>query len=180
MNFPPHWQSIRASAEQGQAQTLLAELASNLVELLALAEPPAASEPYGRRQIFHDQAGEILLMKWRENSYCAPHDHGDAHGFIFLLQGTFIERHYQLTTQGLKQKSERRFVSPTVLPVGAGAIHDMTASGDGFGLHIYLPPIRNMRVFNVQNRQTLVVSDQCGAWIPSDSSLIVECRDWAP
>jgi hypothetical protein len=70
----------------------------------------------------------------------------------------------------------RSFDAPARLPVAAGQIHDMEASAGGISLHVYLPSIRQMQVFDVTRRETLVVSDDCGAWIPLETGQIV-CRE---
>ncbi len=146
--------------------------------LLAAAPPPCDGEPYGRRPVYRDEIGELLLVRWREATFCAPHDHGDASGSINLLRGDFIERQWRWAGGEVVQTSERRLTAPRLVNVGARAIHDMMATGDAVGLHIYRPAIGGMRVFDRDRRQTLVVGDDCGAWVPRDGRHILSRTPW--
>jgi hypothetical protein len=147
-------------------------------ELIDAAAPPRAGEPYGRHPIFRDAAGEALLVRWQEDTFCAPHDHGDAGGFVVLLRGQFVERLWRWRGGELLPALERSYAAPSIIEVKGGAIHDMKARGSGVGIHFYLPAIRGMKVFDRERRETLVVSDQCGAWVPRDPRLIEERTRW--
>ena len=58
-------------------------------------------------------------------------------------------------------------------------IHSMLALSAGTTLHLYAPSITGMRVFDTQARQTLIVADDCGAWLPDDPQLVQKRTDWA-
>ena len=51
-------------------------------------------------------------------------------------------------------------------------------TGSGLSLHIYFPRIEKMRVYDVEGRRTLVVSDNCGAWIPRQPEQLVNETAW--
>jgi hypothetical protein len=146
--------------------------------LLAAAPPPGVGEPYGRLPIFRDAVGEVLLVRWREETFCAPHDHGDAGGFVCLLRGRLVERHWRWRAGELCAVAERAHAASEVIAVGPGAIHDMKASDAAVGIHFYFPAIQGMQVFDRVRRETLVVSEDCGAWIPQDDSLVISRAGW--
>ncbi|HZL19030.1 MAG TPA: cysteine dioxygenase family protein [Polyangia bacterium] len=146
--------------------------------LLSAAPPPGPGLPYGRLPIFRDAVGEVLLVGWREETFCAPHDHGDAGGFVHLLRGRLVERHWRWRMGDLCAVSERTHAASEVVAVGPRAIHDMKASDAAVGIHFYFPPIQGMQVFDRLRRETLVVSEDCGAWIPQDDSLVLSRARW--
>jgi hypothetical protein len=137
------------------------------------ASEPAPGEPYGRTPVWRDDLGEVLLVKWREDTFCAPHDHGEASGFVQLLGGRFVERMWCWRAGELVVARETRHDAPAILRVGARGIHDMKAVGGGLGIHFYLPAITGMKVFDRARRETLVVRDDCGAWIPTADGFVV-------
>jgi hypothetical protein len=53
----------------------------------------------------------------------------------------------------------------------------MRTSG-GLTLHVYVPGVHAMRVYDRASRATLEVADGCGAWVPADHSLIVRRWPW--
>jgi predicted metal-dependent enzyme (double-stranded beta helix superfamily) len=135
--------------------------------------------PYRRAILHRGHRCEVLLATWAEGARCAPHDHGPARGFVLLLRGQFVERTWARRGSDLVVTSTRTLRAPARLPVDQGHIHDMLASAGGLSLHVYLPSIRRMRVFDVTRRETLVVSDDCGAWIPAETGQIVSREAWA-
>ena len=46
-------------------------------------------------------------------------------------------------------------------------------------MHHYTPKVEGMRVYDVARRETLIVGDDCGAWIPSDSGHIRARESWS-
>jgi hypothetical protein len=54
----------------------------------------------------------------------------------------------------------------------------MTATDGGVSLHVYVPSITAMAVFDRERRETLVLDDDCGAWIPEDPKLIRGRTAW--
>ena len=137
------------------------------------ASAPSSGEPYGRTPVWRDELGEVLLVKWREDAFCAPHDHGEASGFVRLLGGRFVERLWRWRAGELVVAGETQHEAPALLRVGARGIHDMKAVGGGLGIHFYLPAITGMKVFDRARRETLVVRDDCGAWIPRSDDLVM-------
>ena len=128
-------------------------------------------------------------MTWRPGATCAPHDHGaTASGTIHVLHGTFIERRFVLERGELRVTSETRITAPALLSIPAGVIHDMqllegqglAGEDGGMTVHVYTPRIEHMRVYDTAARETLIVVDDQGAWIPSDPARIVAREPWPP
>jgi predicted metal-dependent enzyme (double-stranded beta helix superfamily) len=145
-----------------------------------LLSPPEADEPYGRNLLFASESEEILAMTWRAGATCAPHDHGAASGHVTVVRGTVMETVFVFNRNHLVATETRTHAAPTIIPVAPGTIHAMTALDDALTLHRYTPRIHAMRVWDANNQQTLVVSDDCGAWIPSDSARILAVEAWPP
>lgn len=138
---------------------------------------PDPDAPYGRRPLYRDADGEVLLVAWSEAVECAPHDHGSSAGRVLLLRGTFIEKHWGWRRRELQPLTMHQWGAGAVLNVTG--IHSMQAVGCGVSLHLYTPAITMMRVYDPQSRRTFVVSDDCGAWIPRDHTQIVSVEDWS-
>ena len=146
--------------------------------LIAVAAPASDGEPYGRRPLHRGESGEVLLVRWREDTFCAPHDHGSAAGFVVLLRGRFVERRWRSTAEGLALAGERAIAAPAIVAVRAHDIHSMKATEGGVGLHFYLPAITGMSVYDCERRETLTVGDDCGAWVPGDPALVSRRVGW--
>lgn len=149
-----------------------------VAEAIAQAKQPPAGEAYSRKLLHRELGAEVLLAAWAEGARCAPHDHGRALGVVHLLRGRFLERTWGRSGRDLVVTGTRTLDAPARLEVDDGSIHDMEASAGGISLHVYRPCIREMRVYDVIRRETLVVSDDCGAWIPSETRQIVSREVW--
>jgi len=139
----------------------------------------AHPNPYERHLVSADDAHEILVMTWRAGGLCAPHDHGEAGGRVHLVSGTLIERRYRFDGVALVVESEAQVEAPALLEIGPGVIHDMRASPGTVTVHVYRPRVLGMRIYDVGARETLIVGDDCGAWIPSDPGDIQARIGWA-
>lgn len=140
--------------------------------------PDAPHHAYARKVLLADERGEVLLMRWRRDMFCAPHDHSMARGYVLLLKGSFVERAYDWEGGSLTQRSQQCASSPSWVPFEQGRIHDMCAVDGGLSLHVYQPAITGMRVFDIARRRTLVVADDCGAWVPTRESMIYQEEHW--
>jgi hypothetical protein len=146
---------------------------SYLATALAAAAPlPQDGTPYSRKIIYNGPEGEAMIAHWPAGKTCSPHDHGEARGVVTILLGDFLEQAYRISEDSLKKTGhEHRYVLGDVLPVMPQMIHSMRAESEGVTLHLYAPPIREMKVYDQHTVYT--VNDNCGAWVPSDSSLIL-------
>jgi len=138
------------------------------------------ANPYERLLVSGDDGHEILVMTWRAGGLCAAHDHGAAGGQVHVVAGGLIERRYHFDGRGLEVVSEVRVEAPALIEIGPGVIHDMHASPGTVTVHVYRPRVLGMRIYDPEARETLVVSDDCGAWIPRDPNDIQARTRWAP
>lgn len=138
-----------------------------------------SGEPYGRTLLpSADDACELLAMRWRPGARCAPHDHGSSAGTIHLVEGRFVERRFRFDGAALHVIAEETHEAPALLHIEANVIHDMVAPTGGLSIHRYTTAIRGMRVWDVSGQNVLVVTDDCGAWIPSDETMIRSSTPW--
>jgi hypothetical protein len=140
------------------------------------AEDPVT--PYSRVVLSGAPECEIMLARWAPGRDCAPHDHGASVGWVFYLEEDFEERTYrwhdrQLVAHGLFPHRQGTYTE-----VHRGEIHSCLCQGRGLSLHVYFPGIRRMRVYDLAGRRTLVVSDDCGAWVPDRPEQRVEEKAW--
>jgi hypothetical protein len=141
---------------------------------------PRVGHPYGRRVLLEDADGEVMLASWRRGASCAPHDHGDARGIVIVLEGCFTEAVYAVSPAGLRPVSSRTVSPGDALAVDHGLVHDMRAHGDGMTLHVYVPGVHAMRVYDREARATLLVAGDCGAWVPDEPSQVLRRWSWDP
>lgn len=154
----------------------ITELKSALLQLhltlddLAQLPEPSKGKPYNRKLLYKNEEVELLVMNWSQLE-CAPHDHGNSHGWIQVLSGTSLNSVYEVNGNGLPSElfheyhhKGRYFYAPKK------AIHKMQASNntDLVTLHLYSPPITGMIVYDLQKCAACVVSDDCGAWWPDE------------
>lgn len=128
--------------------------------------------PYERKLLAADDTSETLAMIWRDGASCAPHDHGAAGGTIHVVSGGVVERRYVFRAGELRVVSESTARAPAILTIAPGVIHDMRAAAGTITIHHYTPRIHAMRVYDCARRETLVVADDCGAWVPDDAQVI--------
>lgn len=146
---------------------------SYLSEVMATAAPlPQDGTPYSRKIIYNGPEGEAMIAHWPAGQTCSPHDHGEARGVVTILRGDFFEQAYRLSEDTLvKAGPEHPYGLGDALPVMPQMIHSMRAESEGITLHLYAPPIREMKVYDQHTVYT--VDDNCGAWVPRDPSLIL-------
>lgn len=140
------------------------------------------NEAYGRHVMYSTPEFEVMMASWRPHAECAPHDHGFSTGCVLVLDGEFEEISYiQTADKGLVAdlSTARRARKNQIIPVEGKTFHSMKSLGDlGITLHFYTPAIHNMKVLDLKNKRTLVVSEDCGAWVPQDTQKIIEVMPW--
>ena len=174
------WDTVLKICSENSGQTLkrLKNLDWPLEELLKIAPIPVEQNPYGRAVLHRSNLGEVLLMGWRKEMFCMPHDHGDSYGFVCFLKGSFVEQSWNWFEGDLIVKTERSISAPEVITISKNSIHNMKSVDDGLSLHIYLPEINKMRVYDLSSKEILIVTDDCGAWIPTEPIHIISKRSW--
>ena len=130
----------------------------------------SSGKPYYRKLLYKSEDVELLVMNWSDLE-CAPHDHGDSHGWIQVLNGTSINSIYEVNGNTLPkevfkeyQHQGKFFYAPQK------GVHKMQADGARalVTLHLYSPPISGMKVYDLEKCAVCVVSDDCGAWWPEE------------
>lgn len=142
--------------------------------------------PYSRKLLLSEAACEVMLARWTPGTSCAPHNHGSSRGWVFYLEGRFQEDHYGWTDKQTRNQLKRLdsivHLSGSHTQVRESEIHSCQCSTAGLSLHIYFPRIQRMKVFDMEQKRTLTVTDDCGAWIPSldQSHLLTHIAPWSP
>ncbi len=162
-----------AVLELSRDRTVAPPTRERLVAACLVAEriEPMTDRPYGRRVLFHDgRGGEIMLATWRAHARSAPHDHGGAHGLVFVLSGTFEEREHAREGRGLGVvRSARTLREGDALVVAPEVVHDMTSQTKGITLHVYAGALAPFSLYDLARRETVRATG--GAWLPADSVL---------
>jgi cysteine dioxygenase len=135
--------------------------------------------PYSRIVLSSEAACEVMVARWSPAQWCAPHDHGASAGWVYYLEGDFMEQHYRWADGRLLPGALERHAARTHTQVSKDEIHSCICQGSGLSLHIYFPRIARMRVYDLNQRQTIVVADDCGAWIPNNARQRLEEIAWA-
>ncbi len=133
--------------------------------------------PYGRHLLYQNQGIESLVMNWPSGAECAPHDHGSSWGWVHILEGEAEHSVYQLDVRGVPRVRRKRLVrAGGWLFAPKGLIHSMgnPTSNRLVTLHVYVPCITGMRVYDPSRCASCVVRDDCGAWWPADDRQIVQ------
>ncbi|MEH7276426.1 cysteine dioxygenase [Neobacillus vireti] len=153
-----------------------AELKKALLQLnitvndLADLPEPSAGKPYNRKLLYKNSEVELLVMNWSQLE-CAPHDHGNSHGWIHVLSGISLNSVYEVKGTGLPTELFHEYhLQGNSFFAPKKAIHKMEASNhsDLVTLHLYSPPITGMIVYDLDKCAACVVSDDCGAWWPDE------------
>jgi cysteine dioxygenase len=127
--------------------------------------------PYGRQKLLANDHVEIIIMNWATQRQCSPHDHGSSFGVVSVVQGTIVHDLYTLDQDDIPIKYfSRTEREGTHYFAPKGMVHSMgnPLSSPAITLHIYAPPITKMKVYDLENCLTCVVSDDCGAWWPTE------------
>ena len=177
---PPRstWDAALACVKRGDREALAHLALAHADEARAARPMPRAGQPYGRRVLLASSEGEVMLASWRRGASCAPHDHGEARGIVIVLDGCFTEVAYAVSPGGLRAVSSRTVAPGDALSVDEGLVHDMQAHGDGMTLHVYVPGVHAMRVYDRATRATLLVAGECGAWVPDEPSQVLRRWSW--
>jgi hypothetical protein len=117
---------------------------------------------------------EVMLARWTPGEACAPHDHGASAGWVFYLDQDFEEQSYVWRMDGLAPTEIFLHRAGSFTEVRREEIHSCRCFGPGLSLHVYFPRIEKMRVYDLVRRQTVTVTDDCGAWIPDQPQRVQE------
>lgn len=140
--------------------------------------PHPGSLPYSRNLVYKSDQLEVMIARWNPEIECHPHDHGASEGCVWLLQGNFSESAYGFDGSSLRKNGKAHLAQGHIIKVKRGEIHSCLCDRDGLSVHLYWPAIRHMMVYDLQNQKSLVVSGNCGAWIPDSADMIVKTIPW--
>lgn len=97
---------------------------------------------------------------------------------MVVLEGSFTETAFGWRGDELAARGERAIAAGAVLRVEQGLVHAMRCGSPGATLHVYTPRVDAMRVHDLDARETFVVAESCGAWVPRDPALVVRRWSW--
>jgi Cysteine dioxygenase type I len=179
----PSLQSLKQSLEQASSTTAHPLTAEDVMEILGRNLPDWSEieplvphdNPYGRVTLFENEVFEVMIGCWDEGNWCDAHDHGPSVGAVYAYMGEIEHTSYALH-DGVLEATERCCLSKDdLMPLGLGMIHSLTniRSREPFvGLHVYSPPTSNVRVFHIATGDIYHVTNDQGAWVPTDPKKI--------
>ncbi|MGV2941650.1 cysteine dioxygenase family protein [Mesobacillus sp. LC4] len=147
----------------------LEELNLSIDELMPFLQS-SSGKPYYRKLLYKSEDVELLVMNWSDLE-CAPHDHGNSHGWIYVLNGTSINSVYEAKNNKLPKELFKEYHHQGQLFFAPKkGVHKMQAgTTEGLvTLHLYSPPISGMKVYDLEKCAACIVSDDCGAWWPDE------------
>ena len=158
------------SPSKAELKDALLRLGITLDDLAHLPEP-LKGLPYNRKLLYKNEEVELLVMNWSQLE-CAPHDHGNSHGWIQVLSGTSLNTVYEISGNGLPAELFHEYHHKGKFYYASKkAIHKMMKASnntDMVTLHLYSPPITGMIVYDLKKCAACIVSDDCGAWWPEE------------
>ncbi len=149
---------------------------ATLPEVMEYAGEPGIY-PYGRKKIFATDEVELIVMNWAARRQCAPHDHGSSFGWVNILSGDVEHILYTLDQNDVptpyltrtEKCGTRYFAARSMVHAMGNPADELTVT-----VHIYAPPITLMKVYDLERCSVCVVSDDCGAWWPTDQRQLLE------
>lgn len=132
-------------------------------------------EPYGRVLLFDNGVVEVMIGAWERGNWCEAHDHGPSIGVCYSYAGSIEHCSFELHGKDLTLHERGTVTSGMTLPLDSGMIHSLCNSSSDtpyVGLHIYSPPTRDVRVFDLKNGDIYHITDDHGAYVPEDPSKI--------
>lgn len=125
--------------------------------LAAAIEPPGSHATSAAPQRLSERilvtpAYEAWLLSWPPGTAIEPHDHGDSNGAFVVIRGELTE----LQWAG-GQRRARTLLEGEVSLVPVGAVHGVASGGSttAHSVHVYSPPLTEMRFFGDDGREVL-------------------------
>lgn len=112
------------------------------------------SSARGGIRLVATDAYEAWLLAWPPGSSVDPHDHGESHGAFAVVDGELIEVRWAGSARHSRWVGARELVT-----FGVGIVHDVVATGrdPALSIHVYSPPLVEMRFFSDDARRVLGV-----------------------
>lgn len=123
--------------------------------------------PYGRNVVFANDRVEAIVVYVPPGVSTPIHDHGESVGCALVVEGTLINTEFvpaAMDRTTVDRAGESRVDAGGVATFPAGTIHRMTNGGPGrlVSLHIYAPPLRDVRRYEEASECTGEASECTG------------------
>jgi len=118
---------------------------------------------YTRNLVFSNEHFELMVICWKSGQGSRIHNHADSHCWMTILHGQMVEEIFKLIGTTQKPTSLPQGDCPNIEKIGCrkhliGDVGYMNDSiglhvmrtcelSDGVSLHVYAPPITNVRIF---------------------------------
>ncbi len=146
-------------------QTITAEAVFEMLvrSNLELADVDAFAIPkpdgYSRRRVVRSETYEVLVMTWLPGQGSGAHDHAGSVSVFKVLCGTARETHYALAADGLVDPTAKRALTAGDVGIDADALihgvyNDASSQEPLVSIHIYVPPIAELRKFTARSPGT--------------------------
>lgn len=158
-------------------ERILAENTPTKEEICAASD---AVMPYGRTLLKLTDTYEVIIGCWPRNGWCDAHDHGDAVGIVKSFGGDVVHLDYRLNDGCLElyHQCEIKEGETARLPMGMiHALHNVSSDEPYVGLHIYSPPPKDVRVFDIKNGTIFHITNDAASIIPTDPNDILHVEE---
>jgi hypothetical protein len=155
-------------------EQILAEHLPSKEDIIAVSK---AELPYGRTMLYLDKDLEVIIGCWPRGGWCDTHDHGPAEGIVYAYEGEIEHFRYELHDDVLDLVEHETMRKNESFRLEAGMIHSLqNISSDEpyIGLHIYIPPTSNVRVFDLKTGDIYHVTDDYPALIPDTTENVLQ------
>lgn len=133
--------------------------------------------PYSKRLLLENDFIEIVLIKWKYQIPCTPHDHGNSWGYVKILNGSLENTSYSIKNDSLYTKKNQvtSHGKEELLYIPKNYIHSIESTNkQTTTLHFYVTPIKNMKIYNFEEKKGYIVSSDSGAWLPLEPHQILK------
>ncbi len=118
-------------------------------------------ERHTRTRFYQGERFEILVLCWKPGQWSPIHDHANSICTMYVLQGRAVTTMYRVDGKTLVEDATAVLGPTNVTTVFGGDIHRVGCpAGADVGLitiHVYLPPIPEMLVWDEGNSEPRVV-----------------------
>lgn len=172
--IPDLFASVNKKLEMNELYEICSDINFTLYDFTGLTDQ-TLDEPYSRLILSQNQYIEIMVAKWRPHASCLPHDHAKSIGLVYVVSGECANVIYHYEQKDLYRLSGRKYSSGDFIAEPMNVIHSMEnrSSYPMITVHFYSPAIHHMKIYDRDEKKIITVGDNCGAWYPSESQMIV-------
>ena len=136
------------------------------------------SEALAKAQGKFTTARKNRLNKLHGNKYADLESLHDATRPALTSEGLAVVQSIETIGDRLRCVTRICHKSGQWIDVFKETIHSMKALTGGVTLHFYHPSGAYMSIYDLAGHRTLEVDKNCGAWMPTEASLIRSIRSW--